>query len=93
MTKAELINAVHANLGETVSKADIERVLDVLPAAIADGVKAGEKVSVPNLGKFSASERAARTGRNPLTGAEVQIPAKVAPKFAAAKWFKDRVAG
>lgn len=93
MNKTQLINAVHAHLGETVSKANIERVLNALPAAIADGVKAGEKVSLPNLGNFVATERAARTGRNPKTGQEVAIAAKRKPKFAAAKWFKDQVAG
>jgi DNA-binding protein HU-beta len=93
MTKPELINSIHIGLFGAVSKTDIELVLDALPNAIAEGVKTGEKVSVPNLGRFYASQRAARIGRNPQTGAEVQIEAKVTPKFAASKWFKEKVAG
>ena len=54
-------------------------------------MKKGEKVQLVGFGTFETSERAARTGRNPQTGAEMTIPASKAPKFKAGKALKDMV--
>jgi DNA-binding protein HU-beta len=59
--------------------------------AITDAVRSGEKVSITGFGNFERRERAARTARNPQTGAEIQVPASKAPAFKAGKAFKDAV--
>ena len=52
-------------------------------------VKAGDEISLVGFGTFKSAKREARTGRNPATGATIQIPASVQPKFVAGKQFKD----
>ena len=93
MNQQQLIDAIsnnHANTG--VSKAAIKFVLDA-QAEVAQGeLKKGGEVTLPGLGKLSVSKRAARTGRNPATGAEIKIKAKKVPKFSAVKALKDAVA-
>ena len=59
--------------------------------SVANALKKGEKVQLVGFGSFGTVKRAARTGRNPQTGATVQIPASVAPKFKAGKALKDAV--
>jgi len=54
-------------------------------------VKEGGEFNIPGLGKLVKKQRAARTGRNPLTGAEIKIPAKTVVKFRVAKQAKDAV--
>ena len=89
MNKTELIDAV-ANAAGT-SKADTERVLNSLLGAIESTVRGGEKVTIPGFGTFSVSDRKARTGRNPQTGASIKIAASKAPKFTAGSAFKAAV--
>jgi DNA-binding protein HU-beta len=86
MNKQELIK----HLAETaeVSKAQAESVLNALVTTIIDTVAADKEISITDLGKFSAEHRAARKGRNPATGAEIDIPAKCVPKFSFAKRMK-----
>jgi DNA-binding protein HU-beta len=92
MNKAELIDAVAGSV-EGLSKKDattaVEAVLDTVKKAVA----AGDKVSLSGFGIFEKSERSARTGRNPQTGAAVQIAATSVPKFRAGAEFKKIVSG
>lgn len=89
MTKADLIEKMAETSGCT--KADAGRALDAAIAAIIKAVKKGDKVSLVGFGTFSFSKRKARTGRNPKTGATIQIAARKSPKFSAGKAFKDAV--
>ncbi len=88
-TKAELLNEIAERAG--VSKNDVESVIEALFTTVTQQAKAGNKVSWPGFGSFSTSQRSARTGRNPQTGAEIQIPASTALKFTAAKALKDEL--
>ncbi|OIS65855.1 DNA-binding protein, partial [Bacillus subtilis] len=65
----------------------VEKVFDT----ISEALKSGEKVSIPGFGTFEVRERAARKGRNPQTGEEIDIPATKAPAFKPAKALKDAV--
>ena len=89
MNKAELITRM-AEVEGTTKKAAGEQ-LDAVVAVITEVLTKGEEVKIPGFGTFSVSERAARTGRNPQTGAEIQIAASKAPKFKAAKNLKDKI--
>lgn len=89
MNKTELIEAM-ADAAD-ISKAAAGRALEGMVEAITNAVKDGDTVSVIGFGTFSVRERAARTGRNPKTGAEIQIPASKTPAFKAGKAFKDAV--
>jgi DNA-binding protein HU-beta len=94
MNQAQLIDAISNHHGnEGVSKVAIKFVLDAQSEIAQSELKAGGEVTLPGLGKLSVSKRAARTGRNPATGAELKIKAKNVPKFSAAKALKDAVAG
>ena len=85
MNKTELIAAVAEASGK--SKADVKDV--ALTAQIVKTVKAGDEITLVGFGTFKSAKREARTGRNPATGATIQIPASVQPKFVAGKQFKD----
>ena len=86
MTKAELIEAV-AEQANT-SKADAERTVDAFFDVVVSHAKAGDKVAWPGFGSFSTTRRAARTGRNPQTGAPVNVKASTAMKFSASSVLK-----
>ena len=81
MNKTELIDAVAAKAG--LSKVDAKKALDAVLNSITEAVKGGDKVALVGFGTFSVSERAARTGRNPQTGATIEIAAKKSVKFKA----------
>jgi DNA-binding protein HU-beta len=89
MNKSDLIEAM-ADAAE-ISKSAAGRALDGLTDAIAVALKNGENVSLIGFGTFSVKERAARTGRNPQTGASIQIGASKTPSFKAGKALKDAV--
>jgi DNA-binding protein HU-beta len=89
MNKAAIVEAVNSELNTT--KAQAERVVDLIIDSIIDSLKKGEEVSIAGLGIFSVKDRAARTARNPRTGEVVQVPATRVPKFRAAKALKDAV--
>jgi DNA-binding protein HU-beta len=72
-------------------KAFAAEALDALLATIASTVTKGDTVQLIGFGSFSTGQRAARTGRNPATGAEIQIAAAKTVKFTAGKAFKDAV--
>jgi DNA-binding protein HU-beta len=91
MNKSELIEAV-AKEAET-SKAEAERFLSSTITAIVKAVSKGDTVTLIGFGTFKSSKRAARTGRNPATGAALKIAATTLPKFTAGATFKTAVAG
>lgn len=87
MNKADLVAAMAEKVG--VSKKDAEASLKAFTDVVAEELKKGEKIQLVGFGTFEVSERAARTGRNPQTGAEMTIAASKAPKFKAGKALKD----
>jgi DNA-binding protein HU-beta len=89
MNKSELIEAMADSAD--ISKAAAGRALDGLIEAITNAVKNDDPVSIVGFGTFMLRERAARTGRNPKTGKEIEIAASKSPAFKAGKAFKDAV--
>ena len=89
MNKSELVAAI-AEKAE-LSKKDAEKALKAFTDTVAEQLKAGEKIQLVGFGTFEVGERAARTGKNPQTGAAIKIPASKAPKFKAGKALKDTV--
>ena len=89
MNKQGIADAVHAKIGGT--KVQAESAVDTVLETIIASLKKGEEVSISGLGIFSVKMRAARTARNPRTGATVQVSAMKVPKFRAAKALKDAV--
>ena len=87
MNKADLVAAMAEKAG--VSKKDAEASLKAFTDVVAEELKKGEKIQLVGFGTFEVSERSARTGRNPQTGAEMTIAASKAPKFKAGKALKD----
>ena len=89
MTREEIV-AIAAE-DTCVSKAKAAAVLSSVLDSITEALSEGDKVTFVGFGTFSTSDRAARTGRNPQTGARIQIPATTVPKFKAGKKLKDAV--
>ena len=89
MNKSELIDAIAADAG--LSKADAGKALDATLTAVTGSLKNGDTVSLVGFGTFQVKSRAARTGRNPQTGATIQIAAAKVPGFKAGKALKDAV--
>ncbi|PIE37052.1 MAG: DNA-binding protein HU [Gammaproteobacteria bacterium] len=89
MNKSELIDAIADSAD--LSKADAGRALDAVVESITKALQDGEQVSLVGFGTFSVKARAARTGRNPQTGAEIKIAAANVPGFKAGKALKDAV--
>ena len=89
MNKAQLIEAIVAKTG--LKKKDAEAAVAATVDAVSEALVAGDKVQISGLGSFEVKTRAARTGRNPQSGEEMQIPASKAPKFKAGKALKDMV--
>lgn len=89
MNKTELITAVAE--AAQVSKKDTEAVIKATFEQIEKAMAAGDKVALIGFGTFETRERAARVGKNPRDGKEVQIPACKVPAFKAGKSLKDAV--
>ena len=89
MNKTEIVAAISEKT--ELTKKDSEKALKALIDVVAEELKKGEKVQLVGFGTFEVSERAARTGKNPQTGAEIKIAACKAPKFKAGKALKDVV--
>lgn len=89
MNKAELIAAM-AEKAE-LSKKDSEKALKAFIDVVTDELVKGEKIQLVGFGTFEVSERPAREGRNPQTGATMEIKASKAPKFKAGKALKDMI--
>lgn len=91
MNKAELIEI--AAKEADISKTAAGRALDGVIAAVVKAVSKGDTVTLVGFGTFKPAKRAARTGKNPKTGASIKIPATTVPKFSAGAGFKLAVAG
>jgi DNA-binding protein HU-beta len=89
MNKTDLIDAIAESAD--ISKAAAGRALDGFVDAVTDALKKGDQVSLVGFGSFTVRERAARTGRNPQTGATIEIKASKSPAFKAGKALKDAV--
>ncbi len=89
MNKTELVAAVAEAAG--LSKKDAEKAVKAFTETVTKQLKKGNKVQIVGFGTFEVSKRAARTGRNPHTGATMKIKASKAPKFKAGKALKDAV--
>ncbi len=89
MNKAELINAVAESAD--ISKAAAGRAIDGMTAAVSNALKNDDSVTLVGFGTFSVRERAARKGRNPQTGEEINIKAAKLPVFKAGKTLKDTI--
>ena len=89
MNKAELVTAIAEKAGFT--KKDAEAAVNATFKAIAEAMKAGDKVQLIGFGTFEVKDAAAREGRNPKTGEAITIEASKRPTFSASKVLKDEV--
>ncbi len=89
MNKTELIAKVAQETG--VTKTQAQNVFESIVKSIGDVLKEGDKVSFVGFGTFEVSERAARKGRNPQTGAEIDIPARKVVRFKPGKQLRESV--
>jgi len=87
MNKGQLVDKIAE--GADISKAAAARALDSVMSAVTSELASGNDVALVGFGTFKVSARAARKGRNPQTGAEIQIAASNAPGFKAGKALKD----
>ena len=91
MNNTELAEQIAA--GHGLSKADARKVVDAVFAAITDAAATGTEVSISGFGKFKVKDSPAREGRNPSTGATIQIAASKKLTFTPGKALKDQVNG
>ena len=89
MNKQEMIDAIA--IAAEISKAAATRALDAVIANVTKSLSSGDPVVLVGFGTFDVSQRAARTGRNPQSGATIQIPASKVVRFKAGKALKDEV--
>ena len=89
MNKAELVDAIAKDT--KLSKKDTEAFVKAFVENVSKTLEKGDDVQLIGFGTFTVGQRAARTGRNPLTGATINIKASKAPKFKPGKALKDRV--
>ena len=89
MNKTDLVAKIAAD--NEISKAAAEGALNSVMNGVQEALKNGESVTLVGFGTFSVGKRAARTGRNPQTGKEIQIPAKNVVKFKAGKGLSEAV--
>ncbi|MFH1171033.1 MAG: HU family DNA-binding protein [bacterium] len=89
MTKSALLNMLAEKSGMT--RKDVAKFMDLMVQVAYDQTKTTGEFTIPGLGKLLKKHRAARQGRNPATGATIQIPAKTVVKFRVAKAAKDAI--
>lgn len=89
VNKTQLVDKIAESAD--ISKASAGRALDAFIETVTETLKSGDQVALVGFGTFSVRERAARTGRNPQTGAEIQIAAAKVPGFKPGKALKDSV--
>lgn len=89
MNKSELIDAIAETAG--VTKVQAGKALDATIEAVSNALSKGDEVTLVGFGTFYVAERSARSGRNPRTGAPLEIAAAKQPKFRAGKSLKDAV--
>lgn len=90
MNKKELVDSIAQKTG--LKKNEAEKSLDALCVSIIESIKKGSEVSLPHIGKFTISEMKARKGRNPHTGEELMIKARMAVNFRSATALKEAAA-
>ena len=91
MNKTEIIDRISKNASITKMQANI--AVDSFTSSVVDALKNGERVTLVGFGTFSLSQRSARNGRNPQTGAALKIKAQKVAKFKAGKEFSDEISG
>jgi integration host factor subunit beta len=91
MTKADIIKILADQVGLT--RREAAEVLSVVLDGVVDAIRAGEKVELRGFGSFRTRKRLARAGRNPRTGAQVNVPPKVVPYFKPGKQLREVLAG
>ena len=89
MTKAELIEDV--SQAAELSRKDSETIVETLFSSIVSSLRSGDKIEIRGFGSFRTRQRKPRIGRNPKTGARVDVPAKKIPYFKPSKELKDLV--
>jgi len=89
MTKSEMLAAIADKAG--VNKKEVKAVMEAFNDVVIGTLKKEKKVKLPGLGIFAVKNRKARMGRNPMTGEQIQIPAKRVVKFRVAKDVKTSV--
>lgn len=87
--KADIVSAIAEQAG--ISKKEAAAAYDAFVGYISDACSREERCSIPGLGSFAVSERAARTGRNPRTNEEIEIPASRSVRFKAGKDLREAV--
>jgi DNA-binding protein HU-beta len=87
LNKTELIGEVAGKAG--ITKKDAEKVINAFLVTVEEGLKTGDKIQLIGFGTFEVRDRQARKGRNPQTGAEIDIPAARVPAFKPGKALKD----
>ncbi|QCI20783.1 HU family DNA-binding protein [Buchnera aphidicola (Hyperomyzus lactucae)] len=89
MNKTQLINVISkkSNLSKMQAKSTLEATL----STIIESLKKGESVQIVGFGTFKVNLRSSRTGRNPQTGKEIQIPATKVPSFTSGKTLKNAI--
>jgi len=90
MTKSELIQRI-AELNPHLYQRDVERIVSTIFDEIADALARGDRVELRGFGAFSVKQRGARVGRNPRTGAAVQVAEKSIPFFKTGKQLRERL--
>jgi integration host factor subunit beta len=91
MTKADLIDEISRTTD--ISRKDSELIVDTVFESIIKSLRSGQKIEIRGFGSFRTRERQSRVGRNPKTGARVDVPAKRIPYFKPSKELKDVVNG
>jgi integration host factor subunit beta len=91
MTKADLIEDISRTA--EISRKDSELIVDTIFESIVKTLRTGQKIEIRGFGSFRTRERKSRVGRNPKTGARVEVPAKRIPYFKPSKELKDVVNG
>ncbi len=90
MTRSDLVEELAAALPFLMQR-DAEQAVKALQDAIIDALVQGQRIEIRGFGSFTVHERAARTGRNPRSGAAVQVPAKRLPHFKPGKALREAV--
>jgi nucleoid DNA-binding protein len=90
LTKADLIDAVAG--GAELSKRQASHVVELVLGEITKALQNGDRVALTPFGSFVVRSRSAREGRNPKTGAKIEIPARIVPAFVAGRSLKEAVA-
>ena len=91
MNKTQLVEVVALKTG--MKKKEAEAAVNAMTEAVAEALKAGDKVQIIGFGTFDVKESAAREGRNPRTGETIKIAASKSPAFSAGKGLKDAING